>query len=554
MKTVAGRSRVTAGVREGGQFSVESRAESQVTLLGAHVPANGELTLAGTSRVHDMQRDYALRETLTRPPVILADDTVAQALKKWGKYLSANTDLDPQGYADARGWVRLDPDAEEALRARSASSVSAVATAWASSDSPDATITWLDPRPSAKEGTWATRRPPHARWSVVNLARRQCADVMTSDLRDFVAAEGGDPQDIMGGFIAQALGRTGPEAAKDRPRAALSARHALREVTIYDADPPRPMWDYGSDVEAYKADLARRDAAMVRLCDDEDELRRVFGALDPSRDEEATIHAPDTYPSEFTFAEVLDSARRVRRERITRDAAARLVVERFGMAEDLYLTQQHAAGQDRHSATVWEDKKNIPATHVAAAARSTFRDHGMGHVEIDESVDLDDFRAVEREWEHLARRVPHTQAPARMAFRLTGRHRAAGVYSPAHDAIAVDPRHPSSMWHEYVHHLDHTTGAGQVSLSDDFRPILRTAQRAVSEDARFADIGKNRDYWRTPTEVLSRSAELWLHWRGVSTSLNGDDDKYDGHPGYESLYPMREQITAFFDTTFGDPT
>ena len=56
--------------------------------------------------------------------------------------------------------------------------------------------------------------------------------------------------------------RTGPDAAKDRPRATLSARHALRDVAVYGVEPPRPMWAYGSDVDAYKADLARRDAAL----------------------------------------------------------------------------------------------------------------------------------------------------------------------------------------------------------------------------------------------------------------------------------------------------
>ncbi|PLS30928.1 hypothetical protein Uis1B_1218 [Bifidobacterium margollesii] len=38
-------------------------------------------------------------------------------------------------------------------------------------------------------------------------------------------------------------------------------------------------------------------------------------------------------------------------------------------------------------------------------------------------------------------------------FRLTGRHRATGVYNPVDRALAVDPRHPDSTFHEMTHDL-----------------------------------------------------------------------------------------------------
>lgn len=513
-----------------------------------------DLTLTGTSRVHDMQREYRLRETLTKPPVVMPDDTVATAVKKWAKYTAANGDLDPDGYAAERGWVPLPEDEAARLRGKAGSSVSDSATAWDSSaELGGQRVTFLDTRPSAKEGAWYSRYNRNDSWAVVNLANRQAGEAFNADLREFVAAQGGDPDDVMTGVVGQWLRMTGPEAAKDQMRKSLRNRSALSDTPIYGVLPPKPMYEYGEDVEAFNADRIAYQAAIIRMCSDEAELRRAYGATDPSQDDEKTIYAPDTYPHECSFNEVLASARAVRRESTTRMAAAQMVVERFGMADDLYLNQQRRDGASKHSADVWEDKKNIPATHIAAAHESSFRRHGMGHVEIDESVDLHDFHKVEAEWAALSQRVPHTKAPSRMAFRLTGRHQALGVYSPDRDAIAVDPRHPSSMWHEYVHHLDFTSDGQQVSLSDDFRPILRAAQQSVTKDARFAKMGKNVDYWRTPTEVLSRSAELWLHWSGVKTSLNGDGSKYDGNPAYETLYPMRQQIARFFDAKFGDP-
>jgi hypothetical protein len=552
--------RVPAGVTTGGQFATSARGESAVTLKDPATladdddQAGGGLTLAGTSRVYDMQRQYGLRESIARPPVIDPDDTVATAVKKWGKYIAANGDLDPEGYAAAHGWMPLDDAEADRLRAKAGKTVSATATAWDTSGVDGAQrVTFLETRPAAKEGAWYSRFERNDSWAVVNLAKRHASESITDDLRTFVADQGGNPDDISATLVSQWLDMTGPEAAKDHMRNGLTAVSALGDAPVLGVTPPKAMSAYGTDVEAYKADRLAYRAAIIRLCGNEAALREAFGATDPSKDDEPTIHTPNTYPREHTFASVLKQARGTARVNATRQAAAEMVVARFGMADDLYLTQRHRDGQSKHSATVWEDKKNIPVTHLEAAASSTFHRDGMGHVEVDESVDLDDFRAVEAEWAELSGRVPHTTAPSRMAFRLTGRHNAAGVYSPDRDAIAVDPRHPSSMWHEYVHHLDHTSGPQQASLSDGFRPILRSAQRAVREDDRFTAMGKNLDYWRTPTEVFSRAAELWLHWRGVSTSLNGDESKFDPNVAYSSLYPMREQIVAFFDATFGDP-
>lgn len=555
----AERRRQPKGVHIGGQFAAETRDESDVSLLNrpeADEPTGepeAPLTLAGTSRVYDMQRRYRLREAVTRPPVIEPDDTVAVAVKKWAKYVSGNSALDPQAYADAHRWTPAAPDVEASARATMGGRAAGDATCWDSSEQEGAAaVTFLDPRLSAKEGTWRSRWDRSKSWSVVSLPTEQVAEDLTADLREFVAASGGDPDDIDGRLVRRMVGLTAAQAKVDGMRQNLLGASALMGQTIYGTrDPGLPSRDV--DLAHQMEARAEWRSSLRQLCNDERALREAFGAVDPSHDGEKTIYAPNQYPHEVSFAQVLASARAVRRETVTHTAAALMLVDRLGVADDMYLTAARRA-EHGHSATVWEDKKHIPASHVAAAAASTFARDGMGHVEIDESVDLDDLHKVEGEWAVLSRRVPHTKPPARMAFRLTGRHQAAGVYSPVSDSIAVDPRHPSSTWHEYVHHLDHTSGGQQMSLSDDFRPILRRAQKAVLDDPRFAATGRSTDYWRTPTEVFSRSAELWLAWSGVRTSLNGDSGKYDGNPAYETLYPMREQIMGYFDSRFGTMT
>lgn len=198
-------------------------------------------------------------------------------------------------------------------------------------------------------------------------------------------------------------------------------------------------------------------------------------------------------------------------------------------------------------ARVFEQKKNVPQSHLDAAEASTFRTTGdFRHVEVDADTDLDKLAHVGAEYEHLRKHLPKTGSTPALRFRKTGRHQALGVYHPHVDNIAVDPRSPSALIHEYAHHIDHTAGDRNLSSEDDFKPILRAAQKAVTTSNDPA-LSKKTDYYRTPTEVHARTFEAYFHWKGVDTSLNGDEKKYSGNAGYTTLAPMKDQIMAYWD-------
>jgi len=199
-----------------------------------------------------------------------------------------------------------------------------------------------------------------------------------------------------------------------------------------------------------------------------------------------------------------------------------------------------------HSATVYEQKKHIPKTHLEYAERTRFRD-SFSHVEVDESANLGEVAKVEEEWARMRPHLPATRPPV-LRFRLTGRHHAAGIYHPGYDNIAVDPRHPDSFWHEYVHHLDFTSGEHNLSSDERFRPVLRAAQDALKGNS---PSGRDSSHSAAPTEIHSRAAELYLYWKGVETSLNGDAAAFTGQE-YRSLEPLRPQITAWFDALFAE--
>lgn len=209
------------------------------------------------------------------------------------------------------------------------------------------------------------------------------------------------------------------------------------------------------------------------------------------------------------------------------------------------------AMDDRDSATVYQQKKHVPESHLNAADQSVFARSGdFAHVEIDESVELELMARIEAEWKVLREALPHSEQKADLRFRKTGRHKAAGVYHPTLQNMAVDPRHPSSFVHEYFHHLDYTLGADadtkQLSLAEDFAVLLHGVQRNM----RAAGGIDKLDYYTTPTEVFARGGELVCYWSGLATSLNGDAAKYDS-PVYRSFEPYREQLIEWYNKRLG---
>ena len=135
------------------------------------------------------------------------------------------------------------------------------------------------------------------------------------------------------------------------------------------------------------------------------------------------------------------------RKRVLDSAATVLNDERNGELNKSYA-KRNGTG---HSATIWEDKKNQDDDHVRAAMSSSFA-RTFRHIEVDDSVDLDRFDRIQREWTTMESQLPKMPAPANFRFRKTGRHNAYGVYSPYYHSITVDQRHPSSMVHEWMHH------------------------------------------------------------------------------------------------------
>ena len=199
----------------------------------------------------------------------------------------------------------------------------------------------------------------------------------------------------------------------------------------------------------------------------------------------------------------------------------------------------------RHSAGVFEDKLDYDDKHRQAAENSRFG-RQFTHVELDNSVNLKEYAKLDREFAQMYddHRLPRISSDNSFRFRLCGRHRAIGVYSPDAHAIAVDPRAPHSTAHEMAHAFDFEHG--QLSTSEAFKPILDRQVKAV----RSLDVpDTKREYLSTPTEVLARSAELYLLWTGRASSFTSEtvDKLAETDPSIPSLLEQKDAIIAFFN-------
>ena len=218
------------------------------------------------------------------------------------------------------------------------------------------------------------------------------------------------------------------------------------------------------------------------------------------------------------------------------------------------LNRRAARAQEKgHSATVWVDKKGLDPEHVEAA-RGGFIGTSFKHVEIDDSVDLEVYQRMQREFQARfeAREIPQVEkSELRLRFRKCGRHRAIGLYSPVAKTVVVDPRHPVSLLHEFAHAYDYAHG--QLSCSPKFRGVIE-AFKSASLQAAHADPShpfnaseRLRQYAFTPTEVFARSWEIFALEHDRGGSFVRTFEEYQADPLYKPLCDDPSLLMGYFD-------
>ena len=227
------------------------------------------------------------------------------------------------------------------------------------------------------------------------------------------------------------------------------------------------------------------------------------------------------------------------------DLLAKLYLILHDEYQEYKAHEEYRRIQNKHIATAYITKKNIPAAIMKEMEQSLFN-RCFGYVEYDEDIDIDAVRAAAQEFQkvnlQLFGGVKHKDCA--MRIRKLGKHKARGLYYPQLNCLCVDIRSPESFIHEYYHLLDDQLGGLSqkycfYSVCQKYRELLK---KNIQEDV---DLGKNLsgsgkynlEYYLRPEEIFARCGEIYLQRikKIQSSLLKPDLEEMFAYPESEEL-------------------
>lgn len=197
-------------------------------------------------------------------------------------------------------------------------------------------------------------------------------------------------------------------------------------------------------------------------------------------------------------------------------------------------------------ARAFQTKKNIPQKVLDAMAESDFLKHGFSFVEYDEDTDLSKVKLISDEWASIKHKLPKSNVKTQLRFRKLGNYRAAGVYFPYINCMAVDLRQISSFVHEYAHHLDYTYSDKVLSVQEDFLPIVQAYRKNFDKMSKEFTPAQSQ-YYTTPTEIFARGYEVYLVVSGYQTNLVTSKDSMTGKEPYLAILKDKSLVNAIIE-------
>lgn len=238
---------------------------------------------------------------------------------------------------------------------------------------------------------------------------------------------------------------------------------------------------------------------------------------------------------------------------------------------DMIRQQNYEAEIDKMTrATAWMTKKNINDETKSLMENTTLKDF-FHYIELDNDVDLELYKDFEQEMQLIYPLLPKSNQTADLRLRKLGNYRALGLFHPATNNIALDfrsgkdrgkdknnpyaPNEPgiASFIHEYGHFLDYTMNpeAGNLSMQDDFRPILHHYQQNLNKLENSDYVKDKSDYYGTPTEVFARAFELYSSHLGLQSSFLRSPKSYQSLSEYQAFgEKILPTLYAYFDKHF----
>lgn len=220
--------------------------------------------------------------------------------------------------------------------------------------------------------------------------------------------------------------------------------------------------------------------------------------------------------------------------------------------EQLIQMEQYTRDSDIEYARSFMTKKTISKKTLKEMEKSDFNNF-FGYVEFDDDCDAEKMKEISREWRALSEKYFSSKSfkDVSLRFRKLRNHRAIGLYYTRLRCICVDIRDASSMVHEYMHMID---DGGISGISGDYLSLKSDFQRLYDSYCYYIDRAEiprngkyNADYFKTPTEVFARSAEIYVHRiLGVNNSLVGECNGF----AYPDSEYFNKLVKDYFDNIF----
>ena len=205
----------------------------------------------------------------------------------------------------------------------------------------------------------------------------------------------------------------------------------------------------------------------------------------------------------------------------------------------------------------FEDKKNINNYILKAMEENEFIGDSFKYVEIDNDVDLEQFKKIEENYKYLVdnKILPKLPEKIDLRFRKLGKMKVgsgmgvAGVYFPQFKTITIDISNEYSFIHEYGHALDYLNSYNSETLSKeyDFEHIVNKYRENMRKGDSSLDY-KDVAYYSEETEIFARGFELYIKDKfGEKARLL--KNSYYGIE-YDSFEGIETELFNYFDELF----
>lgn len=234
-----------------------------------------------------------------------------------------------------------------------------------------------------------------------------------------------------------------------------------------------------------------------------------------------------------------------------------------------YKTLIENLSDSKKIATAYQDKKNIPDSHVSKMKDNAFLQK-FDHVEIDQDVDLGLLRKVEKDFDKYIKHLnfPSLNKPS-FRIRKLGKHKATGIFYPTLNNLVVDGRaiggHSCSAFtHELGHYLDYNLGQlydgkqDMLSLTDEYSPVRNKFYSLMQQmdQSSFKRVSDKWYYYVSPVEMFARSFELYMNEKfkklDYATNFLKPFDTYTTEAVYCYDDELIQLIIEYFDSILGE--